>query len=86
MAVDWVLLPVQLRCSETVLLQKCKGAEGPQKYHPITISDTMVRSFPWILAQRMEVSLPFNSSQEGFCASDDMPHSVWFIHAVIKYH
>ena len=38
----WLLagyLPVPPRCSETVLLPKCAGAEDLAKYRPITMSD-----------------------------------------------
>ena len=85
----WLLsgyLPVQLHRGETVLLPKCAGAEDPAKYHPITMSDIVVRCFHWILAQRLEVLPPFNTRQKAFRAGDGVADSVWFIQAVIKQH
>ena len=85
----WLLAgypPAQLRRGETVLLPKCEGAGDPSKYRPITMSDIVVRCFHRILAQRMEVTLPFNTRQKAFRAGDGVADSVWFIQAVIKHH
>ena len=79
-------LPSPLRDAETVLLPKESGASAPEKYRPITISDIVVRCFHRILAQRMEVHLPFSSRQKAFRAGDGIADSVWFLQTVIKHH
>ena len=46
----------------------------------------MVRCFHRILAQRIEIHLPFSTRQKAFRAGDGVADSVWFIQAVIKHH
>ena len=69
-----------------MLLPKCAEAGEPAKYRPITMSDIVVRCFHRILAQRMEIHLPFSTRQKAFRAGDGVADSVWFIQAVIKHH
>ena len=69
---------------KTVLLPKRAEAGDPAKYRPITMSDIVVRCFHRILAQRMEIQLPFSTRQKAFGAV--MADSVWFIQVVIKHH
>ena len=71
---------------KTVLLPKRAEAGDPAKYRPITMSDIVVRCFHRILAQRMEIQLPFSTRQKAFGAGDGVADSVWFIQAVIKHH
>ena len=74
----WLLigyLPTQLRHVQTVLLPKCVEAGHPTKHRPITMSVIVVRCFRRLLAQRMEVSLPFNTRQKAFCTGDGVAHS-----------
>ena len=85
----WLLagcLPSRLRLGQTVLLPKCVEAGDPAKYRPITMSDIVVRCFHRILAQRMEIHLPFSTHQKAFHAADGIADSVWVIQAVIKHH
>ena len=85
----WLLagcLPGRLRRGPTVLLPKCAEAEDPAKYRPKTMSDIVVRCFHGILAQRMEIHLPFSTRQKAFRPGDGVADSVWFIQAVIKHH
>ena len=85
----WLLtgcLPGRLHRGQTVLLPKCGEAEDPSKYRPITMSDIVVRCFHRILAQRMEIHLPFSTRQKAFRSGDGVADSVWFIQAVIKHH
>ena len=85
----WLLagcLPSRLRRGQTVLLPKCAEAGEPAKSPPITMSDIVVRWFHRILAQRMEIHLPFSTRQKAFRAGDGLADSVWFIQAVIKHH
>ena len=79
-------LPGRLRRGQTVLLPKCAEAEDPAKYRPITMSDIVVSCFHRILAQRMEIHLPFSTSHKAFRPGDGVADSVWFIQAVIKHH
>ena len=76
----------RLRRGQTVLLPKCAEAEDPAKYQPITMSDIVVRCFHRILAQRMQIHLPFSTRQKAFRTGNGMADSVWFIQAVIKHH
>ena len=80
MAVGW------MPAGKTVLLPKCAEAENPAKYRPITMSDIVVRCFHRILAQWMEIHLPFSTRQKAFRPGDGVADSVWFIQAVIKHH
>ena len=67
---------------KTVLLPKRAEAGDPAKYRPIMVSDIVVRCFHRILAQRMEIQLPFSTRQKAMAMAD----SVWLIQPVIKHH
>ena len=69
-----------------MLLPKRAEAGDPTKYRLITMSDIVVRCFHRILAQRMEIHLPFSTRQKAFRAGDGVADSVWFIQVVIKHH
>ena len=69
-----------------MLLPKCVDAGDPAKYQPLTMSDIVVRCFHQILAQQMEIHLPFNTRQKAFRAGDGVVDSVWFCQAVLKHH
>ena len=80
MAVGW------MPAGKTSLLPKCAEAEDPAKYRPITMSDIVLRCFHRILAQRMQIHLPFRTRQKAFHAGNGVADLVWFIQAVIKHH
>ena len=85
----WLLagyLPSALRQGETVLLPKEEGAGASGKFRPLTISDIVVRCFHRIIAQRMEVNLPFRSRQKAFRKGDGIADSVWYIQGIIRHH
>lgn len=74
----WLLtgyLTTELRCVQTVLLPKCVEAGYPAKHRPIMMSVIVVRCFRRILAQRMEVKLPFNTHQKAFHTGDGVAYS-----------
>ena len=85
----WLLsgyLPSILGGAETVLLPKVLGAGAPNEFHPIVISDIVVRCFHRIMAQRMEMHLPLSLRQKAFWSGDGIANSVWFMQTVIKHH
>ena len=75
----WLLtgyLASTLRQGETVLLPKKEGTGAPEKFRPIMISDIVVKCFHRILAQRMQVNLPFSSCQKAFRQWDGLAERI----------
>ena len=79
-------LPSTLTGGETVLLPKVSGAGAPNEFRPITISNTVVRCFHRIMAQRMEMHLTLSLGQKAFRRGDGIADSVWFMQTVIKHY
>ena len=85
----WLLsgyLPSILRGGDTMLLPKVSGASALNEFHPIMISDIVVRCFHRIMAQRMEMHLPLSLHQKAFWSRDGIANSEWFMQTVTKHH